>query len=194
MANNTTTTIWLIRHAKAGQPTGIREPDWPLTDEGQIQAQRLGTFLETQAPDHLYASPFLRARQTLAPAANLTGHTIKILEDLRERRLAGTLIEDFVSAMRESFADDTQRLAGGETLAECRTRVRRAIDHICLAHSGQSIAACSHGAAIASLISDLDDVDGFAMWQSLKNPHVIKLTIHDGVIGWHDLGSEETYA
>ncbi|MDW3097218.1 MAG: histidine phosphatase family protein [Alphaproteobacteria bacterium] len=183
----------MVRHAKAGQPIGVPEPDWPLTDEGERQADALASFLEAQGIDHIYASPFLRAQQTLAPTADLMGHTTHILDDLRERRLADILIEDFVSALRDSFADDTLRLPGGETLAECRTRIKGAIEQMSAAHEGQSIAACSHGAAIASLISDLDDVDGFGFWQSLKNPHVIKLTIKDGVIGWRDVGRADGY-
>lgn len=149
----------------------------------------MASFLEAQGIDHIYASPFLRAQQTVAPAASRTGHHVHILEDLRERRLAETLIDDFVSAVRDSFADDTLRLPGGETLSECRTRIRRAIDHISARHTGHTIAACSHGAAIASLISDLDDVDGFGFWQSLRNAHVLKLTFEDGVVRWSDFGA-----
>ncbi|WP_244442984.1 histidine phosphatase family protein [Candidatus Phaeomarinobacter ectocarpi] len=182
-----------MRHAKAGQPTGVPEPDWPLTDEGERQAEALASFLAAQGIDHIYASPFLRVQQTVAPTANRTGDHVHILEDLKERRLAETPIDDFVSALRDSFTDDTLRLPGGETLIECRTRVRRVIDHISARHAGQTIAVCSHGAAIASLISDLDDVDGFDLWQSLTNPHVIELTVHDGTYGWRNIGGEDAY-
>lgn len=154
----------------------------------------LATFLTSNGIDHIYASPYLRARQTLAPITDATGHQSVILEHLRERRLAEEPIEDFVSALRESFANDSLRLSGGETLAECRARMRRAIDQMSSTHPGQSIAACSHGAAIASLISDLDDIDGFGLWQSLKNPHVMKLTIQDGAISWRNLGGGDSYA
>ena len=85
--------IYLCRHAQAasGEPDELRE----LTPEGLEQARALGERLSAlPAPPRLVlTSPLLRARQTGAEIAAVTGATARVAEALAPGATAATLIE-----------------------------------------------------------------------------------------------------
>lgn len=179
-------TVWLIRHAKADQPHNLPESQWPLSAEGKAQARALANRLEDEGVAHLYSSPFVRARETLAPYAMRRDIEVRIEEDLRERRLAGDLIADFVPVLRRSFAEPETCLPGGESHAGCTRRIVSALRRITARHDGETVGICSHGVAITSLIGSLDPSVGFDFWQRLKNPHLIRLDVAGDEISWRD--------
>src|SRR5215510_10954670 len=74
----------LVRHCESSGP----ELDAPLTGRGRIQATRLARFLAGYAIDALVASPFLRARQSIAPFADAGGLAVALDARLSERRVA----------------------------------------------------------------------------------------------------------
>jgi probable phosphoglycerate mutase len=79
-----TTTIYIIRHGEKVITTGIS--DAPLTDNGKIQAKKLGTYLSSQKQiSHLHASPMRRARQTAEIIALQTGSSISFDDRLTEK-------------------------------------------------------------------------------------------------------------
>jgi broad specificity phosphatase PhoE len=55
--------LLLVRHCESSGS----QRDAVLTEGGRIQAARLARFLAENAIDALVASPFLRARQSIAP-------------------------------------------------------------------------------------------------------------------------------
>jgi 8-oxo-dGTP diphosphatase len=71
----TTTTVFLVRHAKAADRehwTGA-DRDRPLIDRGRAQADRLARALEPERPALVAASPWLRCVETAAPLAEAIG-------------------------------------------------------------------------------------------------------------------------
>jgi phosphohistidine phosphatase len=82
--------VYLCRHAQAspGEPDELR----PLTDEGRAQAERLGTDLTTvdPAPDVVYSSPLLRARQT----AEFVARALDVEVKVDERLAPGATLDD----------------------------------------------------------------------------------------------------
>ena len=82
--------MYLCRHAQAspGEPDELR----PLTDEGRAQAERLGTDLATvdPAPDVVYSSPLLRARQT----ADVVARALDVEVKVDERLAPGATLDD----------------------------------------------------------------------------------------------------
>jgi len=183
------TTIWLVRHAEAGQPSGVSEPNWPLTATGHGQACHLADVLKDKGAGHLYASPFKRAQQTLMPLAAALATPIRIAHNLRERRLAGDLIDDFHSALRMGFADHDHCLPGGESVRHCRDRVTGVIDSIADKHQGSTVAVCSHGVAITAFLSGLDPSLGYEFWRKIGNPHLFRIDVTPNGMTWHDAGS-----
>jgi len=85
-----TTSLYLLRHAHAGQPEAWEGDDAarPLSDKGVAQSERLALHLSLAGfqPDLILTSPKLRALQTAQIVASALG-----LEAVEEERLAGSL-------------------------------------------------------------------------------------------------------
>ena len=79
--------------------------DWPLTDLGQAQAERIAARLLPQLQGQrwkLYSSDLLRARQTAEPLAELLGVAPILRSELRERNL-GPAVGKSVQWLRENL-------------------------------------------------------------------------------------------
>ena len=81
--------LHFLRHADAGDPEGWAGDDAlrPLSQKGELQAERLGSFLAEIGfrPDTIVSSPKLRARQT----AELVGDAIGVAVRTDDRLAAG---------------------------------------------------------------------------------------------------------
>ena len=73
-----TSTILLVRHAKAGSRSQWNgdDGDRPLSSSGREQAAHLGTLLPLFGPDRLVSAPPLRCRDSIAPLAAQLGMPI----------------------------------------------------------------------------------------------------------------------
>jgi 8-oxo-(d)GTP phosphatase len=93
----TTTTIFLVRHAKAADRDHWdgADRDRPLVERGQAQAERLAAALAPEKPALVAASPWLRCVETAEPLARAAG-----LEVQADDRLGynGPDLAGFVSA------------------------------------------------------------------------------------------------
>jgi phosphohistidine phosphatase SixA len=82
------TTLFLLRHAHAGDPMAWNGPDdiRPLSDKGKRQAKRLGRLLAAGpvCPDVIVSSPKVRAEQTARLVAKALDRPVRI-----DQRLAG---------------------------------------------------------------------------------------------------------
>ncbi|HZG91441.1 MAG TPA: NUDIX hydrolase [Pseudonocardia sp.] len=67
-----TTTVVLVRHAKAGSRDGWQGADSlrPLSNRGRRQAGALAPFLALFGPDRLLSAPPVRCRETVTPLAD----------------------------------------------------------------------------------------------------------------------------
>jgi len=87
-----TVRVYLCRHAQAvaGEPDELRE----LTSEGVEQAKTLGARLAALPvpPRLVLTSPLIRARQTGAEIATVTGATVRVEEALAPGATAAALI------------------------------------------------------------------------------------------------------
>jgi phosphohistidine phosphatase SixA len=80
-------TIYLVRHAKAGERrlwTGD-DVDRPLSKRGRRQSEAVGTRLAKKGATALYSSEYVRCIQTLEPLGHLIGAQVivepRLLED-----------------------------------------------------------------------------------------------------------------
>jgi phosphohistidine phosphatase SixA len=80
--DGSTLQLFLLRHADAGDPEAWRGDDdaRPLSEKGERQAERLGTFLAEIAfrPDAIVTSPKLRARRTAEIVAEALGVGVRV--------------------------------------------------------------------------------------------------------------------
>lgn len=79
-------TVWLVRHAAAGDRTAWTDDDRlrPLTKKGQRQAQAIADVLASHDIDAIFSSPYVRCRETVEPLAASIGGHVEDTEHLAE--------------------------------------------------------------------------------------------------------------
>ena len=129
----------------------IGQIDLPLSEEGVRQAALLRARLDSEDISSIYCSDLTRTRQTSEIIA--AGRDIEIIErpGLREINLGeweGRTFAEIEQSFPEAFrarGEDIKnyRIAGGESFAECNTRVIAAFGDIISSSSGH-IVICGH--------------------------------------------------
>jgi broad specificity phosphatase PhoE len=79
-------TIYLIRHAKAGDRDTWRDDDRlrPLSGRGHRQARLLIDLLHDATVDRVLSSPYVRCMETVVPIAGVRGLPVEPVEALAE--------------------------------------------------------------------------------------------------------------
>ncbi|HSP20509.1 MAG TPA: histidine phosphatase family protein [Myxococcaceae bacterium] len=106
------TTLFLLRHAHAGDPERWSGDDAmrPLSDKGRRQAERVGRLLSDadEAPDLVVTSPKVRAAETAEIVAQMLGVPVVV-----DRRLEGPLdTEDLVAILAAAGPADRPCIVG----------------------------------------------------------------------------------
>ena len=137
-------TIWNVEHRFQGQT------DIPLDETGEAQAEYAARRLATLRPDAIISSDLIRAAGTAAPLARLTGLTVTLDKDLRER-FGGDwegLTDDEIGA-RYPAERASWNPPNGESTVAVADRVRAALTRITARLAdGQLAVVVSHGAAL----------------------------------------------
>lgn len=177
------TTVYLIRHAQSRPSARLPEHAWPLSNRGESQAEALGALLEPLGIARLHSSPYLRCVNTIGPFARRSGIEIVRTDDLRERNIAGGVIDNFREVWLRSWKDFSFSLPGCESSYEAQERFVGAVRQILRRESGV-IGISTHGAVLALLLNHLDPTYGLAEADMLKNPDVVKLDFIDDELNW----------
>jgi 2,3-bisphosphoglycerate-dependent phosphoglycerate mutase len=149
-------TILVARHADAEYETRHwADEGGSLTRRGRDQARGLARRLAQRFDErgqgrlrHVYTSTYARAVQTAELAAGHLGVGVTTREGLKEfslGSLAGSRAEDpFAEVYAAWLAGDLEaRIPGGESGAELRHRMHRALYDIAEAHPGETVLAVS---------------------------------------------------
>ncbi len=131
--------------------------DVPLDEVGRRQAARAARYLAALRPDALFSSDLSRASVTADALAGLTGLSVTLDKDLRER--SGGSWEGLNEAeIRERFPQDfaVRTPADGEPVLAVADRASAALTRIADSMAGGSMAVVvSHGAALGLAASRL---------------------------------------
>jgi broad specificity phosphatase PhoE len=131
------------------------------------QAAELTQFLAGVPLDAIYASPMLRARQTVAEIAQCRSLPINIVEALRECHVgqwAGMSWDE----IRQRDADVSARFLadpareqhpGGESYLDLQARVLPAFQDIVARHPGQNILILAHNMVNRILLATVLEID-----------------------------------
>jgi glucosyl-3-phosphoglycerate phosphatase len=137
-------TIWNAEGRFQGQS------DIPLDETGREQAERAARLLAALQPDAIVSSDLCRAAETAEPLSRLTGLTVSLDKDLRERH--GGQWEGLTDAdIRERYPAEHAAWSppGGESGPVIASRVSAALERVADALPGGGLAVVvSHGAAI----------------------------------------------
>ncbi|MEO3861130.1 histidine phosphatase family protein [Acrocarpospora sp. B8E8] len=137
-------TRWNVEHRFQGHT------DIPLDEVGVAQAARAASLLAALKPTMIVSSDLQRAHQTALPLARLTGLTVTVDKELRERGggdWEGLTREEIRAGWPAEFK--SWRAPNGESVTDVAHRVNVAVRRwaASLAEDGLLVVA-SHGAAI----------------------------------------------
>lgn len=188
------TTVVLARHGRTEWHHGNRytgSTDLPIDSVGVQQAELLQVWAEDFRPDALWSSPMLRARQTIAPAAEALG--LEPTTDARLREVdfgsaEGKMLSELPPAVSSAFALDpvANPFPGGENVADAADRVRRAFDEIVERHAGGKVLVVAHNTLIRLLVCrvlGLPVRDYRRLLPALGPAALVRLRQQDGTVG-----------
>jgi len=202
--------LWLVRHGESVAniaatraevegldviPIDTRDADVPLSPTGEEQALALRTWMDGRrgSIDRFYASPYLRARQTLTVALDSVEQAaprILIDERLRDRELGvlDLLTRAGVARLQPAEAQRRRHLGkfyhrppGGESWADVALRLRSFLRDLDADPRAGSVLIVAHDAVVMVLLYLLLPLDEagllqFAASRTVLNASVTHLT------------------
>jgi len=108
------TTIYLVRHAKAGSRRQWKGDDElrPLSKAGRTQARALAKRLSGAGVARIVSSPYVRCRETVEPLADKSGVELEVSDALAE----GATRADSLRFLEKCAGDDTVLCTHGDVL------------------------------------------------------------------------------
>jgi len=177
-------TVYLIRHAQSHLSPEVSYEDWPLSEQGRLQALRLASFLKSLKIEEVYCSPYLRCRQTVEPFLQATGLSMTLIDDLREHLIVREIREDFFEIWKKSWNDFDFVVDGGESSRQCQRRIVPAITEIVRNSDASEVAIVSHGNAIGLFLHFLASDFGYTDAEQIRNPDIFQIEFKDDTFHW----------
>ena len=178
------TILYLIRHAQSHPTPKRHHSEWLLSSIGRQQAQRLSDLLIPLGIAKLFSSPFTRCLETVDPFSQKAGIDITVDDDLRERLITKTWVDDFHDIWCKSWEDFSFALSGCETSKSAQCRFVSAVTRISDTRESQVIAISTHGNVMGLFLNWVDRSIGREDAEKLVNPDIVKIARHDGSFSW----------
>jgi probable phosphoglycerate mutase len=188
------TIVVLARHGRTDYHHGNRyagSTDLPLDEVGRLQAERLKEWAEDFAPDALWSSPMLRARQTVAPTAEALGLEPVLDDRLREVDFGsaeGRRLSQLPPDVAKAFELDPvgAHFPDGEDPAAAADRVLEAFQPIGSQHQGRKVLVVAHNTLIRLLVCKvlgLELRDYRRLLPTLDPAALVRFRWQDGTVG-----------
>jgi broad specificity phosphatase PhoE len=173
----------------------VRDVDIPLSELGFRQAEAVGHWFaamaESERPEVIIASPYVRARQTAETICRESGIAScakgpVIDERLREREfgILDRLTTEGVRSLHPDQAEHRRLLGkfyhrppGGESWADVILRLRSALDTISLHHADRRVLIVCHQVVVLCLRYILEELDEAAVLAIDKESGVLNCGI-----------------
>lgn len=171
------TKVYFVRYARA-DISNHDDASRGLSKEGLAGARQVAHFLQDKGVDAVLSSPYRRAVDTLRPFAERAGLDIVIVDDFRERRIAGEWISDFDAFVKAQWVDRDYALPGGESLRQAQVRSLAALDKVLKEYAGKTVAIGTHGAVLSAVIDHYDPTFGYSGFERIRSlmPWVVEFT------------------
>jgi 2,3-bisphosphoglycerate-dependent phosphoglycerate mutase len=158
--------------------------DPPLSAEGKEQAARVCARLAAAGVEAIYVTNLQRTAQTAAPLAEQLGLELRVEADLREVYLGeweGGIFRKMVAeghpiSLRMAAEERWDVIPGAEPAAVLAGRVRDAIERLAAVHSGQRVAAFTHGGVIGQALAQATGSRPFA-FLGAENASISRLVV-----------------
>ena len=180
------TDIYLVRHSikMRGPVNGgfsVFDLMQPLSTEGEERAKQLMDMPELRGAGFAAASNMSRSLATLRYILEADNVPYAVDKRLRELDFGikpkGMPMGEF---MQRQWIYPEEAPEGGESIVQCRTRMREAISEYADAHPGEKILIGSHGAAITAFLTGIMPGLGDDFVRDINSPDVFHLTYDKG--------------
>ncbi|QFT87963.1 Phosphoserine phosphatase 1 [Bacillus sp. THAF10] len=171
------TNLYFVRHAHS-----VYTPDElarPLSEMGMLDTIQVTEVLKRETIDVVLSSPYMRAIQTIQAVAEHFGLEIEVMEDLRERTLAGGAVANFSEAITKVWQEPNFAWEGGESNHTAQQRGILVIEQVLEKYKGKNVVIGSHGNIMALIMNYYDSTFDFAFWEKLDMPDIYKLTFEE---------------
>ena len=176
--------VVLVRHADAVTPRvgGPSEYERPLSALGHQQASALVPDLVALGPDRVVSSPYLRAIQSVSPAAEALGVAVELDPDLREWDSGIAPTPDWEEQYRQSWRVEDECREGGESHRTLQIRASSALRRY-LGGDDTVVVIASHGTWISRALRGLGlDIDA-DFWLAMPMPAVYLIDATGSEVG-----------
>lgn len=168
------TEVVLVRHALSVPRTadGPDEFTRPLAPDGFGQALALADSLIVPRPAAVWSSPYLRAIQTVAPAAHALRLEVRTQWELREWDDGLAFTDDWMPHYEHSWADPSFARPGGESMDQLTDRAVAALRALAGQYAGKRVLVGSHGTFVARALCGFGAAVDRLLWQRMPMPAV----------------------
>ena len=179
-----TTTLYLIRHAQSLQSPNQHYSEWPLSEVGELQSEKLAGLLTPLGIEKIFSSPYIRCLQTIQPFKKASGIDVDVRDDLREQLIADEFMDGFLDVWRKCWSDFSYAYPNCESCFEAQTRFVAEMMNIVSENGKTTIGISSHGAVISLFLNHIDRVFTRKNSEQLKNPDVFRVTYDGKKLFW----------
>jgi broad specificity phosphatase PhoE len=172
----------LIRHSQSQPQPDRPASQWPLTEAGRRRCVALAERLNAYAPDLIVTSRERKAGETGALVAARLGLPAAAADGLHEhlREHVGWLPNPaFEQAVTAFFMRPDELVFGEETASQAGARFDAAVQTVCAAHPGQTVAIVSHGTVITLFVARHAGIAALPFWKRLGMPAIVALSLPD---------------
>ena len=165
--------VYLIRHAHVVVSEDVPARDWPLSDDGRRDAERLAASPVWRDVSLVAAGPEPKMVGTAEPIAAAAGRAPRHQPDLREVERGATWTagaERYRALVQGFFAGESP--PGWEPRDRARTRVVSCIERL-LDEAAGRVAVMSGGLALTLYLTSFAGTgDAFELWSAIPLPAV----------------------
>lgn len=172
------TEVILVRHAASVVPTadGPDELHRPLTAVGLRQAAELAEVLVAMQPASVWSSPYLRAVQTVEPAARLLDLEVQTHWELREWDHGFGFTRDWMPHYVQSLADLTFTRPDGESLQQLTNRAVDGVLTLVKQYPGKLVLLGSHGTFVSRALAGFGVAVNLPFSRDMPMPALYRLS------------------
>ncbi|ETX08520.1 MAG: hypothetical protein ETSY2_04925 [Candidatus Entotheonella gemina] len=107
-----------------------------------------------------------------------------IHENVRERLVSKTFLDDFYKVWVKSWKDFNFKIPGCESSSEAQERFVKAVKDISLTHQGKIIAIVTHGNVLGLFLNYIDSLNHMEEAEKIRNPDVIRVVHRESRFVW----------
>jgi 2,3-bisphosphoglycerate-dependent phosphoglycerate mutase len=169
--------LYFVRHAHSTYTP--KELERPLSNQGANDAKVITELLMKESIEFVCSSPYKRAYQTVEGIAKHIGIEIEIVDDLKERKLSKSPVEDFSHAITQVWENENFAFDGGESNIIAQKRGVNVTLQILEKYQGKNIVVGTHGNIMVLIMNYFDRKFDFHFWKELGMPDIYKLSFQE---------------